>query len=365
MPKIAEVADFSSIRYAQCWEDADVLLKALDIRPGACCLSIASAGDNSLAMLARNPARVVAIDLNLAQLACLDLRVAAFRVLLHGEMLELVGSVPSVRRLDLYRRCRPCLPNESRRFWDGRPELIEGGIGTAGKFERYFSIFRRSVLPLVHSRRTVEALFESRTPDGRQAFYARAWNTWRWRLLFRIFFFSRFIMGRMGRDPAFFKYVEGPVATRIAERTRYALTVLDPSQNPYLEWILTGRHSRSLPFALRPENFESIRSNLDRLERRCQSIEEFLEEAGPDSFDAFNLSDIFEYMPPEEYSRLLGRLLEASRPGARLAYWNMLAPRSRPESLADRLVPKTELALRLAAEDKAFFYSAFVVEEVR
>ena len=25
-------ADFSSIRYAQCWEDADVLLDALDIR---------------------------------------------------------------------------------------------------------------------------------------------------------------------------------------------------------------------------------------------------------------------------------------------------------------------------------------------
>ncbi len=49
----ASHADFSAIRYAQCWEDADILLEGLGIRPGDTCLSIASAGDNSLAMLAR------------------------------------------------------------------------------------------------------------------------------------------------------------------------------------------------------------------------------------------------------------------------------------------------------------------------
>src|SRR5439155_15927305 len=77
--EIATRADFSIIRYAQCWEDADVLLDALDIHPGEVCLSIASAGDNTLALLTRNPKRVVAVDLSASQLACLELRVAAFR----------------------------------------------------------------------------------------------------------------------------------------------------------------------------------------------------------------------------------------------------------------------------------------------
>src|SRR6476661_3208045 len=107
-------ADFSEIRYAQCWEDADVLLEALDVRPGDVCLSIASAGDNTLALLTRDPARVVALDLNAAQLACLELRVAAFRTLSHGELLELIGSVPSRRCGDLYRRCRPALSAAAR-----------------------------------------------------------------------------------------------------------------------------------------------------------------------------------------------------------------------------------------------------------
>src|SRR3954465_10372273 len=91
-------ADFSGLRYAQCWEDADVLLDALDVRPGDVCLSIASAGDNTLALLTRDPARVVAVDLSPAQLACLELRVAAYRALGHAELLELLGSAPGGRR---------------------------------------------------------------------------------------------------------------------------------------------------------------------------------------------------------------------------------------------------------------------------
>ena len=43
----SERADFSGIRYAQCWEDSDVLLAALEPGPGKRCLSIASAGDNT------------------------------------------------------------------------------------------------------------------------------------------------------------------------------------------------------------------------------------------------------------------------------------------------------------------------------
>lgn len=361
--EIAAKADFTGIRYAQCWEDADILAEALDIRADDVILSIASAGDNALALLSRGPARVIALDLSPAQLACLELRVAAYRELDHAELLELIGSTPSDRRPALYQRCRLRLSAEARDFWDNHSSDIANGIGSAGKFERYFTLFRNRVLPLVHSRGRVDRLLQGGAFAKRRAFYEGEWNTWRWRLLFKVFF-SRVVMGRMGRDPSFFRYVEGSVADRILDRTRYALTELDPAANPYLQWILTGRHTTALPMALRPENFAAIQVNLDRLEFRCQSVEDFLDEQTPGTISKANLSDIFEYMSEENAARLLAKLAASGRPGGRLAYWNMLAPRSRPESLAARLRPRPDLADRLFQQDKAFFYSRFVVEEI-
>ena len=81
-------------------------------------------------------------------------------------------------------------------------------------------------------------------------------------------------------------------------------------------------------------------------------------------FDGFNLSDIFEYMAPPEHERVYRALLERSRPGARLVYWNMLARRRRPESLAERARRLEKEALRLHLADRAWFYQRLEVDEV-
>jgi S-adenosylmethionine-diacylglycerol 3-amino-3-carboxypropyl transferase len=359
----AERIDFSAIRYAQVWEDADVMLAGLDVRPGDVCVSIASAGDNTLALLTKHPSRVIALDLSAAQLACLELRVAAYRTLTHPELLELVGSRPSGRRPELYARCRSVLNARARTFWDARPAEIRRGIGGAGKFEKYFAFFRSSILPLVHRRATIRELLRPKPADARRRFYDTRWNTWRWRLLFRLFF-SRAVMGRLGRDPACFRYVSTPVAEAVLERTRHALTELDPSANPYVHWILTGTHGESLPCALRPEHFDTIRANLDRLEWHRVSLEEFMERSRGREFDRFNLSDVFEYMSPGHYQQLLASIHRHSRAGARLVYWNMLVPRRRPDHFVGRLRSLDDLAEALHAADRAFFYGAIRVEEV-
>ena len=158
--EVATRAEFSQIRYAQVWEDADILLAGLDIQPGHVCVSIASAGDNALAMLTRDPGRVIALDLNPAQLACLELRVAAFRELTHAELLELIGSRPSTRRDTLYARCRSALSPDVRTFWDARSAEIAAGIGSAGKMERYFAL-------LPHEAAAADPLARPRAEDAR------------------------------------------------------------------------------------------------------------------------------------------------------------------------------------------------------
>ncbi|HEX8234844.1 MAG TPA: DUF3419 family protein [Abditibacteriaceae bacterium] len=357
-------ATHSPIRYAQCWEDADILLQALDVQPGHHCLSIASAGDNTLALLSRGPERVVAIDYNLSQIACLELRVAAYQELQHSELLQLLGSRPCRDRQKLYARCRSLLSSESRVFWDANKLAIERGIGSAGRFERYFELFRKRVLPLVHNKARIQRLVSGQrgSVEARRRFYQQRWNSWRWRLMFALFF-SRWTMSRLGRDASSFHYVEGSVARRILQRTEYALTMLDPAENPYLQWILRGRHTDALPYALREENFENIRKHIGRLQWHCTSLKEYLEREG-NSIDRFNLSDVFEYSSASEYGHLLQQCVDAGRSGGRLAYWNMLVERRRPECMSHCLKPMYELARSLQAQDKAWFYSAFVVEEI-
>lgn len=332
---------------------------------GRHCLSIGSAGDNSFALLASGAASVTAVEMNPAQVACIKLRESAYLHLDHAEFLELLGSRPSTRRVAIHQRLRERLEPPAREFWESRPGAIAEGIGGSGKFERYFAMFRNRVLPLAHRRLRVLELLKPRSLDERIRFYDEVWNNRRWRWIFKAFF-SRTVMGALGRDPEFFKYVEGSVADRILARTRHALVNLDPSRNPYLHWILTGTHGDVLPDALEEINFAVIRNAL--LEGRFRVVADSLEgwlDASPQArYDAFNLSDIFEYMSGENTGHLLERILAAANPGARLAYWNMLAPRSRPVSLAGRLQPIEAMAQALFAQDRAFFYSRFVVEEV-
>lgn len=351
-------AAFDFVRYANCWEDADILVDALQPAPGKRLLSIASAGDNALALLAEG-AEVVAADLNPSQLACVELRVAAIRHLEQPALLGFLGIVPADDRTATYQHLRRDLSDDARAFWDAQPEAIAGGIVHAGKFERYFQLFRRRILSLIHSRQRIDGLLAEKDREARHDFYEQTWDNRRWRLLFRLFF-SRWMMGRLGRDPEFFRYVEGSVAERILSRTRYALKELPTHDNPYLAYILTGNYTTALPRYLRPEILPRVRKHLDHLTLHLGPIDQL---DGP--FDGFNLSDIFEYLDEPTSEAVYSRLVYHARPGARLAYWNMLVPRQCPPCCADRVKPLAELAEQLFARDKAWFYSRFLVDEVR
>jgi len=78
----------------------------------------------------------------------------------------------------------------------------------------------------------------------------------------------------------------------------------------------------------------------------------------------YNLSDIFEYMTPADQEKVYCELLDQARRGARLVYWNLLAPRSRPECLEHRARPLLDVAAELHARDQGWFYRALHVDEV-
>jgi len=362
--QLAKQVAFDAVRYANCWEDGALLLDALTPAPGKRILSIASAGDNSLLLLSRG-AEVVAADLSAAQLACTDLRCQAICALDDASALAFFGFFPAADRAQTYQALRDRLTPAARVFWDAHPEDIRQGILHAGKFERYFQLFRRRILPLSQSRARVQDLLTpGKSPAERERFFRSTWNHWRWRLLFYSFF-NRRVMGRAGRDPAFFHQVEGSVARRILARCEHALVTLDPAANPWLGYILTGNFTRPLPEWTQPETLAGIRTHAHQLHLFHGGIEDAAAAHGGGGFDGYNLSDLFEYLTPAATEALYTQLIDTARPGARLAYWNLLVPRTCPDALRDRVQPLSDLAAELHARDRTFFYSAFHVDEVR
>jgi S-adenosylmethionine-diacylglycerol 3-amino-3-carboxypropyl transferase len=353
--------DHGYIRYANCWEDADLLVEALDVREGHRVLSIASAGDNSFSLLMNAPELVLAVDINPVQLQLVELKKAAITALDQEDFLRFMGFRPSADRLRMFPAIMAALPVASASYWEQRKEMLADGLIDKGKFENYFRLFRTRVLPLVHGRTRIAELLLEKSADEQERFYDRRWNNWRWRLLFRIFF-SRFMMGRLGRDPAFLAQVDVNVGDFIFQRAERHLRSAACQRNEFLEFIKTGTFHRHLPHYARKENYDRIRANVHRLVTFKGLAEDAFQEYG--GFHRFNLSNIFEYMPMDVFAKVTRDIVDHAGPGARLAYWNLMVPR-RMSTMDDRLLFMDQLSASLTERDKGFFYRAMHVDVKR
>ncbi len=352
---------FDLIRYANCWEDADILVEGLQCRPGQKILSIASGGDNSLALLTTKPELVLAVDLSPAQLYVVELKMLAIRYLDDQDLLAFLGFRPSEKRLAVYQSLRSALSEQAKAFWDSQPNAIKDGIIHSGKFERYFKVFRGYVLPFIHSRSQIRQLLELKSPEEQVQFYENEWNTFSWKALFRVFF-SRFVMGRYGRDPQFLNEVKVPVSEFIFKKAEDELSDVKCQSNSFLRFILLGESGENLPFYLRPENLPVIRENLEAVRLHHGPLQDGFQH---DTFDRFNLSNIFEYMPAAVFEELAGLLHKGANPQARFAYWNLMVPRFLPQILPEIFKADLEVSNQLSKFDKGFFYRHFLVDQKR
>jgi S-adenosylmethionine-diacylglycerol 3-amino-3-carboxypropyl transferase len=364
--KILERDVFQELLFAQCWEDPRMDSEALQPKPGDVILSVTSGGCNTLALSLLNPARILAIDLNPTQSCLLELKIAGVKTLNYEEYLELLGVHPSDHRAELYKRCRSGLSAYACRFWDSHTGMLEKGLLRSGRYERYLEGFRR-LLILIQGRKRIRRLFELRSCREQRRFYDDQWNRWLWRLFFRVFF-SRSVLGRAGLDPAFFTYVEGidDFGQHFLSRARHALVDLPVCDNYFLSQICLGRYltPNTIPDYLIPGNYEALRRGVERIEVITGELGSFLNEQPDNSVDAFNLSNVFEWVSPEVFERLLREIHRVGRPGARLCYRNLLVRRRHPTSLSGHFESNEKLAARLLEADRSFVYSNFEVATV-
>lgn len=355
---------FRDILYAQCWEDPEMDRAAFNIKPGDTVFSITSGGCNALAFLLDDPKKVICLDMNRFQNYLLSLKISAFKALSHNETLEFFGVRSSNRRWQLYEKLRSELADEEQFYWNNKKADINRGIIHCGKYERYMHLLKR-VFRILVGKKIINDLFNSSSLGEQRVIFKTKWNNFRWKLFCRIFLSRAF--ASMLFEKAFYKYIEPTFSFEKYYRSAVmrAITELPVKGNYFLAYILLGNYpDNNLPVYLKKENYDIIRSRVDRIKSVTSGCHEYLRTLPVDTISKFNFTNIFEWMSVEEFTLLLLETVRIAKDGAVITYRNHLVTRNRPEIFADKIIPDMKLALELRKKDRSFIYKAYVVERI-
>ncbi|MDE7264089.1 MAG: BtaA family protein [Anaeroplasmataceae bacterium] len=338
------------IHYSNCHEDF-LLLKRYIPAHAKKILSIASALDNSLAFLENDEVEVLAVDSNLSQVYLSNLKITAIRLLSYKEFLIFLG-FQAGDSVKLYGTIKDHLDPHTREYFDSRPFLIKNKLIHAGRFEHYFHLFKRRILPLVASKKRIQQFMSCTSLEEQVKQYKKYINNFRFKILFHVFF-SKKVMSKLGRDKSFFTYSKGALANQLKERVELGLMSNLNCTNPYLQYAMLNQY-KELPYYAKEDVFYKIKRNISHITVAHQSFEEALLEHK--EFDFMNLSDIFEYMP-EDISGYEELIKKACNPYAKICFWNMM--NLREFKGMKRINTKEDLK-----RDKAMYYQDFLVYEV-
>jgi S-adenosylmethionine-diacylglycerol 3-amino-3-carboxypropyl transferase len=345
--------------YSTVREDERIVDEGLRPRPGDRALAITSGGCISLKLLLADVAEVVSIDLSPYQTALLQLKAAAVQSLSHDELWEFIGLAPSSRRASLYQRVRVALPPDAARYWDDRPGEISAGVTRSGRNDRLLHWIGQAVTA-IQGRGRVDRLLTCTALHEQRAFVDGEWNTRRWRALLSTLLDRRVLARVIDSE------LSDP-ASSIRAELDHVLRDVPAADNFYLFYILRGTYPSSdmCPAWLRATDHARLAERVARLTSITESLETYLRSPAAGTFDAFYLSNIFDWMTHADEDNALQQIIGAARPGARLCYWTNLI--NRPREHSDRFTAlryDRAISTGIMASHRAPGYSACVVATI-
>lgn len=345
--------------YSTVREDERIVDDGLRPQRGERVLVITSGGCISLKLLLADVAEVVSVDLSGYQTALLQLKAAGARALSHSELWEFLGLAASVRRASLYQRARVALSPPAAQYWDQRAGQIEAGITLMGRNDRLLHWIGQAVTA-IQGRRRVERLLRCTSLGEQREIVEGEWNTRRWRAMLDALL-DRRVLGRIIESE-----LADPGACIRAE-IDHVLRNVPIADNFYLHYLLRRSYPSSevCPAWLMARNHTQVAERVERLTPWTEPLDAYLASSTAGTFDGFYLSNIFDWMAPQDLERVLDQIIAAARPGARLCYWTNLINRPHtPDARFDALQYDRAAAASIMANHRAPGYSACAVATI-
>jgi S-adenosylmethionine-diacylglycerol 3-amino-3-carboxypropyl transferase len=371
---------FQGFVYNQIWEDPEVDLKALELKPHHRLITIASGGCNVLNYLAADPAKITAVDLNTNHVALTRLKLSALTNLPgYDEFFRFFGQANDKANRDAYDTLlSERLDETTRRYWEKHVPLKGRRINMFARNLYRYSLLGRFIgilhtLAKLHGKR-LDDILDARTPDEqRQAFdriIAPLFDSKSVRLLSK----SPVSLYALGIPPAQYDELvsssEGDAIAVLRERVE-RLACDFPIHDNYFAWQAFGRgydleNREAVPAYLRREVYDVIRTRTDRVDVHHASLTDFLGEQAPQSMHRYVLLDAQDWMSPAQAAALwreIDRTADArdARVIFRTAGPDSPLPRKLPAELLAPWTYLEEQSRALHAQDRSSIYGGFHV----
>ncbi len=368
---------FRRLVYPQIWEDPVIDLEALALGPRDRVVAIASGGCNVLSYLVAAPQEIIAVDLNGAHIALLNLKLRGLAALAdHAAFFDFFGRADRPDNVATYQTLlRPGLDEATRAYWDGRGldgrrrvEAFARGFYRHGLLGRFIGA-GHAVARLYGKR--FDALLAARSLDEQRTIFERE---------IAPLFDKRFVrwlarrpsaLYGLGIPPAQYRALAADGAdgvTEVLKRRVERLACDFPVAENYFAWQAFGRayaraDAPSLPPYLQQAHFETVRDGAWRVRPHHGSFTERLAAEPDASLDAYVLLDAQDWMNDETLTALWGEIRRTARPGARVIFRTAADERLLPGRVPDEILAdfryEAERARALGARDRSSIYGAF------
>lgn len=338
--------------FAQVREDPLLEMEALEPATGQTIVVVGSGGCTALSLLAAGASRVVAVDLNRVQNSLTELKAAAIQLLAPDQAVAFLGGAPMSHddRRSRYGAIAPALGQEARTWWDAHSPQVAGGVLSAGVTERFIGGVITAIRLGVHPPDRIRRMLACRTVEEQRDLYRREWDTVRWRLLFTTLL-NRAVF-RKTYHPGFFEHVENPSFARhfraLAEHT---LTEIPISTNYFVHHMFTGAYPAGVPGGLPPYLETSF--SPDGLTLVDGSYTSYLRTLPEASVDGFAVSNILEWLTPEQSEEMFAEVVRTAVPGARFVFRNFVGWNEVPERWREVVVEDRGLGEALIQRDRS------------
>lgn len=371
---------FDAFVYNQIWEDPRVDLKALELDENSRILTISSGGCNTLNYLLENPESVTAVDLNRHHISLLDLKIAAIKYLPdHESFFEFFGIGKSGRATQLFEKyIAPNIDADTRSYWLCCSALRKSRIdifsrdglynhSRNGYFLRFFHRFAS-----LFGCRPADVL-EADSPEEQQKLFDLHISPFFDNPLIKIIGRLPVTLFGLGIPPQQYDELKkdlggGKTVIDVYRERVHRLACDFPIRENYFAWQAFARkydteNRVAVPAYLKSENYEKLKSNIDRLSTKIGSVTEEIRRNPQNTFNRFVFLDAQDWMNAEMMIELWSLLAERAEPGSRIIFrtagGQSPIEMSLPKSLRDRFSYNESESAELFKQDRASIYGGF------